>query len=79
MLNPFERDSVKWDLFAEIRNSYDVEQLASGLIPDCDDPSASEWRGYARTFLAAVVRRCHWQRLARRRGSVALADGGIRG
>jgi type IV secretory pathway TraG/TraD family ATPase VirD4 len=59
VLNPFERDSVKWDLFAELRNSYDVEQLASGLIPNCDDPAAREWRGYARTFLAAVLRRCH--------------------
>jgi type IV secretory pathway TraG/TraD family ATPase VirD4 len=59
LLNPFERDSVKWDLFAEIRNSYDVEQLSSGLIPISNDPSASEWRGYARTFLTAVVRRCH--------------------
>jgi type IV secretory pathway TraG/TraD family ATPase VirD4 len=59
VLNPFERNSVKWDLFAEIHNSYDVEQLASGLIPASDDPSASEWRGYARTFLTAVVRRCY--------------------
>ena len=59
VLNPFAGDSVKWDLFAEIQNRYDVEQLASGLIPASDDPSASEWRGYARTFLSAVVRRCH--------------------
>ena len=59
VLNPFERKSVKWDLFAEIQNSYDVEQLASGLIPSSDDPSAGEWRGYARTFLTAVVRRCY--------------------
>jgi type IV secretory pathway TraG/TraD family ATPase VirD4 len=59
VLNPFESQSVKWDLFAEIENSFDVEQLANGLIPNCDDPSAREWRGYARTFLAAVVRRCH--------------------
>jgi type IV secretory pathway TraG/TraD family ATPase VirD4 len=59
VLNPFEKNSVKWDLFGEIRNSYDVEQLVSGLIPASDDPSASEWRGYARTFLTAVVRRCY--------------------
>jgi type IV secretory pathway TraG/TraD family ATPase VirD4 len=58
VLNPFERESAKWDLFGEIQNSYDVEQLASGLIPDCDDPAAREWRAYARTFLSAVVRRC---------------------
>jgi type IV secretory pathway TraG/TraD family ATPase VirD4 len=67
VLNPFERNSVKWDLFAEIKDSYDVEQLASGLIPTSDDPSASEWRGYARTFLTAVVRRCHvcgWRDMA---------------
>jgi type IV secretory pathway TraG/TraD family ATPase VirD4 len=49
---------VKWDVFAEIRDSYDIEQLASGLIPRSDDPSSSEWRGYARTFLTAVLRRC---------------------
>ncbi|MDP9087482.1 MAG: type IV secretion system DNA-binding domain-containing protein [Pseudomonadota bacterium] len=59
ILNPFEKNSVKWDLFAEIRNSYDIEQLASGLIPAGNDPSAAEWRSYARTFLSAVVRRCY--------------------
>jgi type IV secretory pathway TraG/TraD family ATPase VirD4 len=59
VLNPFESDSRKWDLFAEIQNSYDIEQLAAGLIPACDDPSAGEWRAYARTFLTAVLRRCH--------------------
>lgn len=58
VLNPFESQSVKWDLFAEIENSFDVDQLAHGLIPNCDDASAREWRGYARTFLAAVIRRC---------------------
>jgi type IV secretory pathway TraG/TraD family ATPase VirD4 len=58
VLNPFEPNSVKWDLFAELRNSYDVEQLAAGLIPATEDSSASEWRGYGRTFLCAVVRRC---------------------
>jgi hypothetical protein len=60
VLNPFESRSVKWDLFAEIKNSFDVDHLANGLIPNCDDPSAREWRGYARTFLAAVIRRCRF-------------------
>jgi type IV secretory pathway TraG/TraD family ATPase VirD4 len=60
VLNPFESQSVKWDLFAEIKNNFDVDQLANGLIPNCDDPSAREWRGYARTFLAAVIRRCRF-------------------
>ena len=58
VLNPFEPESVKWDLFAEVDNDYDTEQLVSALIADTQDPSAREWRGYARTFLSAVIRRC---------------------
>ena len=61
ILNPFDTRSVKWDPFAEIRSPYDVEQLASGLIPGVGDAAAQEWRGYARTFLAAVTRYCHVQ------------------
>jgi type IV secretory pathway TraG/TraD family ATPase VirD4 len=59
VLNPFDCHAVKWDLFAEIRDSYDIEQLAAGLIAATEDPSANEWRAYARTFLSAVVRNCH--------------------
>jgi type IV secretory pathway TraG/TraD family ATPase VirD4 len=59
ILNPFEPRSVKWNPFAEIHTPYDVEQLASGLIPSTEDASSREWRGYARTFLSAVAHRCH--------------------
>ncbi len=55
VLNPFDRRSVKWDLFSEIRNKHDIEQLARSLIPDHDGQDRS-WRGYARTFFTAVVR-----------------------
>jgi|HubBroStandDraft_1064217.scaffolds.fasta_scaffold10828_2 type IV secretory pathway TraG/TraD family ATPase VirD4 len=58
VLNPFEPLSVKWDPFGEIREPWDVEQLVSGLIPTSDDASGREWRGYARTFLTAITRRC---------------------
>jgi len=58
ILNPFDPLSVKWNPFAEIRAPWDVEQLTSGLIPTSEDPSGREWRGYARTFLTAVTRRC---------------------
>lgn len=61
VLNPFEPDSVQWNPFAEVSNSYDIEQLASALIPVSDDPSTREWRAYARTFFTAVLRRCHAQ------------------
>ncbi len=59
VLNPFEPRSVRWDPFAEIQGPYDADQLATGLIPSSEDASGREWRGYARTFLAAVARRCH--------------------
>jgi type IV secretory pathway TraG/TraD family ATPase VirD4 len=58
ILNPFESHSVKWDPFAEARSPFDYEELARSLIPDSDDASAREWRGYARTLLSAVIRGC---------------------
>jgi type IV secretory pathway TraG/TraD family ATPase VirD4 len=58
VLNPFEPCSLKWDPFAEIRNAYDIEQLAGSLIPDTQAPAAGEWRGYARTFVGAILRSC---------------------
>jgi hypothetical protein len=54
ILNPFDGDSHKWDLFGEITNDYDVEQLARSLIPD-GGGSDSTWSQYARTFFSAVV------------------------
>ena len=58
ILNPFEPASAKWDLFGEISNDYDVEQLARSLIPDHEGPDRS-WRGYARTFFSAVTAQAH--------------------
>ena len=62
VLNPFESQSVKWDLFGEIENSFDVDQLAYGLIPNCDDASTppGKWRVvmpapfWQRSFAAAA-------------------------
>ena len=58
ILNPFEPRSARWDLYAEIANDYDVEQLARSLIPDRDGSERS-WREYARTFFTAVVQQTH--------------------
>lgn len=58
VLNPFDERSLKWNLFAEIKNAYDVDQLARSLIPDHDGADRS-WRGYARTFFSAVTRQAH--------------------
>jgi type IV secretory pathway TraG/TraD family ATPase VirD4 len=54
ILNPLERASVRWDLFAELTETQDVEELARSLIPDHEGPDRS-WRGYARTFFSAVT------------------------
>ncbi|MGH8322395.1 MAG: type IV secretion system DNA-binding domain-containing protein, partial [Steroidobacteraceae bacterium] len=54
ILNPFEPRAAKWDLYGEITNDYDVDQLARSLIPD-QDGSERSWRGYGRTFFSAVV------------------------
>ena len=54
ILNPFEPASVKWNLFGELAEPHDVEQLARSLIPDHEGPDRS-WRGYARTFFSAVT------------------------
>jgi type IV secretory pathway TraG/TraD family ATPase VirD4 len=58
VLNPFDARSVKWDLFAEIKNAHDVEQLARSLIPDHEGQDRS-WRSYARTFFTAVTRQAY--------------------
>ena len=58
VLSPFDRRSVKWDLFSEIKCSYDVEQLARSLIPDHEGQDRS-WRDYARTFFTSVTRQAY--------------------
>jgi type IV secretory pathway TraG/TraD family ATPase VirD4 len=58
VLNPFDARSARWDLFAELGDDYDVEQLARSLIPDHEGSDRS-WRGYARTFFCAVTSQAH--------------------
>jgi type IV secretory pathway TraG/TraD family ATPase VirD4 len=53
ILNPFDGAGRRWDLFGEIHNDYDVEQLARSLIPDSD--ADRSWQEYARTFFTAVT------------------------
>ena len=53
ILNPFDARSAKWDLFAELRNPYDVDELAQAFIPDRgSDPT---WTTFARTLFSAVT------------------------
>jgi type IV secretory pathway TraG/TraD family ATPase VirD4 len=58
ILNPFDSRSLKWDLFGEIKNPYDFEQLARSLIPEGAGADQT-WQRYAQTFLSAVMREVH--------------------
>ncbi|HEV7986419.1 MAG TPA: type IV secretion system DNA-binding domain-containing protein [Steroidobacteraceae bacterium] len=58
ILNPFDARSVKWDLFGEIQQPYDAEQLARSLLPDPESGDRT-WCGYARTLLTSVLRQAH--------------------
>jgi type IV secretory pathway TraG/TraD family ATPase VirD4 len=62
VLNPFDSESMRWDPFGELSSSYDAELLSSALIAGSSDPAAQEWRGYGRTFLTALLRRCQIER-----------------
>jgi type IV secretory pathway TraG/TraD family ATPase VirD4 len=54
ILNPFDERSRKWDLFAEIKQPYDIEQLARSLMP-----REGEWTEYARILFTGVCRHLH--------------------
>ena len=54
ILSPFERSGRRWDLFGEITDAYDIDQLALALIPDHPGSDRS-WRGYARTLFSAIT------------------------
>ena len=58
ILNPFDAASVKWDLFGEIQNPYDIDQLARSLIVDQGNGDRS-WGDYSRTFFTSVMRQMH--------------------
>jgi type IV secretory pathway TraG/TraD family ATPase VirD4 len=58
ILNPFNEHAARWDLFAEIIQLHDADQLARSLIPDHEGTDRN-WRNYARTFLTAVLRQLH--------------------
>lgn len=46
LINPFDKRSVKWSPFAEIRADYDCERIAKAIIPD-GTGSGGEWHHYA--------------------------------
>jgi type IV secretory pathway TraG/TraD family ATPase VirD4 len=55
ILNPFDGNARKWDLFGEITEDYDIDQLARALIPDSGGEDRV-WCEYARTLFTEIVR-----------------------
>lgn len=60
ILNPFDRRSVGWSPFAEIRSDYDCSRLAKAAIPDAEGDSR-EWHVYAQTLLGETLRALYAQ------------------
>jgi len=58
ILNPFDPRAAHWDLFSEIILPHDADQLARSFIPDYDGQDRN-WRGYARTYVTAILRQLH--------------------
>jgi type IV secretory pathway TraG/TraD family ATPase VirD4 len=54
IFNPFDRRSVDWSPFAEIRREYDPAAIAKAAIPDVPGES-SEWHHYAQVLLGEVM------------------------
>jgi type IV secretory pathway TraG/TraD family ATPase VirD4 len=58
ILNPFDSRSVRWDLFGEMTQLHDADQLSRSLIADTEGAESS-WRNYARVFLTSLLRQLH--------------------
>lgn len=58
IMNPFDKRSVGWSPFAEIRSGYDCSRLAKAAIPDAEGDSR-EWHVYAQTLLGETMRAMH--------------------
>jgi type IV conjugative transfer system coupling protein TraD len=58
LLNPFDKRSVGWSPFAEIRADYDCERIAKAIVPD-GTGDGGEWHHYAQTLIAQTMLAMH--------------------
>ena len=58
ILNPFDSRAPRWDLFGEMTQLHDADQLSRSLIADTEGAESS-WRNYARVFLTSLLRQLH--------------------
>jgi len=59
LFNPFDRRTVDWSPFAEIRADYDCERIAKAIIPDLGGGESAQWQLFAQTLLAKAMLSMH--------------------
>ena len=59
ILNHFDRRSVRWSPFAEIRAPFDYDVLATAVVPPGNTANEEEWRRFGRVLLAATLKQLH--------------------
>lgn len=59
LFNPFDRRTVDWSPFAEIRADYDCERIAKAIIPDLEGGESAQWQLFAQTLLAKAMLSMH--------------------
>jgi len=57
ILNPFDKRSVGWTVFNEIKGVHDFDRMAKSIIPPQIDPADEQWCSYARDVLADTMRK----------------------
>lgn len=57
LLNGFDKRSVGWSLFNEIKGIHDYDSVAKSVIPPQVDPSEEQWCAYSRDVLADTMRK----------------------
>jgi len=55
VLNPFDRRSPGWSIFAEVRKDFDYDRLAKSVVPQAQGSDA-QWHHYAQVLLAEALR-----------------------
>lgn len=60
LLNPFDKRSIAWSPFAEIKADYDCERIAKAIIPDLvGGGDGAQWQLFAQTLLAKAMLAMH--------------------
>jgi len=61
IFNPFDKRSVQWSPFLDLKEDSDCERLAKAVIPDGNDEKSKVWSGYAQLLFGDVLRTL-WKR-----------------